>query len=104
MNINNLTKEDKLRIVTEAYRIIFERPEISYDDPKFIHFMCVAIECQFDIKDRKESGKVKGYQIIPELLEYKPLDRSVDSGWFSISNDGMESRRQILISLIERFR
>jgi hypothetical protein len=41
--------------------------------------------------------------VIPELLDYKPSDRKPNNHWFTIDEDRMNKRKEILLDLIKRF-
>lgn len=67
--------------------------------------MCIAIERaakEFGYFDEKST--IKGTDIIPEMLKYKPNGVLVDGSWFTINDEGMTKRLEILDKLIEEFK
>lgn len=92
-----LSMYDKMMICQKAYDRMFH-----YTGPEElnIHFMCVAIEA---VAPESVNG-FKAYEIIPELLEYKPKGRNLINHWFPVNEEGMNIRRDILKELITRFK
>lgn len=92
-----LSMYDKMMICQNAYDRMFH-----YTGPEEleIHFICVAIE---DVAPESVNG-FKAYEIIPELLEYKPKGRNPINHWFPVNEEGMNARRYILKELIIRFK
>lgn len=88
-----LSMYDKMMICQKAYdRMLHSGREID--------FICVAIEA---IAPESVNG-FKAYEIIPELLEYKPKGRNPINHWFPVNEEGMNTRRDILKELITRFK
>lgn len=56
-------------------------------------FMCNAIE-------RYLENKEKVFKIFPELLKYKPKNKSNDSAWWYGDEEGKQKRLEVLTSLI----
>lgn len=84
---------DKMMICQKAYNRMFH-------SDREIDFICVAIE---DVAPESVNG-FKAYEIIPELLEYKPKGRNPINHWFPVNEEGMNTRRDILKELITRFK
>jgi hypothetical protein len=93
-----LSKEEKLSICRNTYNRIFNIPS---DDLRHCSFICVAIEAELPYEWTEK--KVKAHMVIPELLDYKPSDRKPNNHWFTIDEDGMNKRKEILLDLIKRF-
>lgn len=93
-----LSNYDKMNICQKAYDYMFTNP--PEDDSKKVHFICVGIE-----KFLPETHiKMKAYEAIPELLEFKPAYRDDHNHWWSVNEDGMKIRKDVLHELIHRFR
>jgi hypothetical protein len=93
-----VSREEKLNLCRKAYDVIFNN---SYRFCK-VEFICVAIEIFLPLPNKGQKP-LKAYEVIPELLEYKPEIKSPNNHWFNIDEDGMEKRRKILLELIKRF-
>lgn len=93
----NLSMYDKLTICKNAYNRMFK---FDGDESDSIHFICVAIEAV----TKYSADGYKAYEIIPEILEYKPKDRCSNSHWFPVDEHGMNFRKEILEELIQRFK
>lgn len=92
----------KLEVVTLAKEILIKKNENSAQD---IHFMCVAIEkAAHEIGYVDDVLNLKGFEIIPEMLKYKPEKLRKDNAWFNIDEEGMNQRLAILDKLIEEFK
>lgn len=96
--LRDLSNYDKLMICQKAYDYMFiNMPD---DDNKKVHFICVAIE-----KFLPEThSKLKAYEAIPELLEFKPNNREEGNHWWPYDENGMNTRKEVLHELIHRFR
>lgn len=93
---------NKLEVVTLAKKILLKKNKNTEHN---VHFMCVAIEdaansCGYV----GNNSKLKGFEIIPEMLKYKPDNINNDCPWFNIDKEGMNQRLGILDKLIEEFK
>lgn len=88
-----LSMYDKMMICQKAYDRMFH-------SDREINFICVAIEAVAP----ESCENLKAYEIIPELLEYKPKGRNPINHWFPVNEEGMNTRKDILKELITRFK
>jgi len=88
---NTLTVEQKLEVVKKAIEILK-----SHEND----FMCTAIELATSRLYCDEpffNKKLKGYELIPEIIDFKPADKKINSAWWFPN----ESNRQIRIDVLD---
>lgn len=96
--IKKLSNYDKMTICQKAYNLMFV--DIPEKEVNRVHFICVGIE-----KFLPEThSKLKAYEAIPELLEFKPNNRDDNNHWWPYDENGMNIRKDILHELIMRFK
>lgn len=95
--IPELSMYDKMVICQNAYDRMFH---YTGPESESIHFICVAIEAVAP----ESVSDFKAYEIIPEILEYKPKEYNPCNHWFPVTEDGMNARKDILKELITRFK
>lgn len=76
---------NRKEILKKAYEEIFTGSHV---------YMCNAIE-------RYLGEKEKVFKVFPEILKYKPINKSKDSAWWYNDDEGKHKRLAVLKQLIE---
>ena len=80
---------ERIEILQKALKYISEGTHV---------YMCNAIEIQL------KNPKDKVFKIFPELLKYKPKEKSKDSAWWYNDEEGKQQRIKVLTNLIQELK